>query len=51
MAGPGRLGVGVGVAGAMLDPHAASSSARPLASGDPRRFKLLNEATKYKNKR
>jgi len=44
MAGPGRLGVGVGVAGPALDPHAASSSARPQTSVDPRRFNLLKEA-------
>src|SRR6202011_5327361 len=40
MAGPGRLGVGVGVAGAVLEPQAASRSARPPASVDPSRFKL-----------
>jgi hypothetical protein len=44
MAGPARLGVGVGVAGALLEPQAANKTARPQASVDPSRFKLRMEA-------
>src|SRR5947207_4197770 len=43
MAGPGRPGVGVGVVGPALVPHAASSSARPQASVDPSRLTFLKD--------
>src|ERR1700730_15643423 len=49
MAGPGRLGVGVGVAGAVLEPQAASSSPRPPASVDPSRFNLRMGAISMRN--
>jgi hypothetical protein len=51
MAGPGRLGVGVGVAGAALELQAASSSARPQASVDRGRLKLFNRSRQYKKRR
>ena len=40
IAGPGRLGVGVGVTGPAVVPHPARTSASPHASLDSRRFQL-----------